>query len=89
MDTVHDISRSGLFQAGDSGINRELKPNLNRYFKMARFRTNSAGLRDKEYPIRKAPGTFRVAVLGDSFTMPAGVEIEDAFHEYDRPMGQT
>jgi hypothetical protein len=28
----------------------------------------------------KPPGTFRVAVLGSSFTLPVGVEIEDAFH---------
>ncbi len=31
----------------------ELKPNLNTYFKMARFMTNSCGLRDKEYLVDK------------------------------------
>jgi len=47
---------------------------------MARFKTNSQGLRDKEYSLEKPPNTFRVAVLGDSSSMPAGVDIEDAYH---------
>lgn len=32
------------------------------------MRYNSAGFRDAEYPLAKAPGVFRIAVLGDSFT---------------------
>jgi hypothetical protein len=28
---------------------------------------SSAGLRDREYPLAKPPGTFRIAILGDSF----------------------
>ncbi len=41
------------------------------------LRTNSDGLLDKEYPLERVPGTFRVAVLGDSFT--AGEEVEDGY----------
>jgi hypothetical protein len=37
-------------------------------------------MRDREYALQKAPGTYRVAVLGSSFTLPVGVEIEDAYH---------
>jgi hypothetical protein len=37
-------------------------------------------MRDREYELVKPPGTFRVAVIGSSFTLPVGVEIEDAFH---------
>ena len=44
------------------------------------FETNSRGLRDKEYRIRKPENTFRVAVVGDSFTMPVGVRTEEAYH---------
>jgi len=33
-----------------------------------------------ESSLQKPPGTYRVVVLGDSFTMPAGVEQEDAWH---------
>jgi hypothetical protein len=58
----------------------EYKPNLDVFFKGVRFRTNSRGMRDMEYALAKPPGTYRVAVLGSSFTLPVGVEIEDAFH---------
>ena len=58
----------------------EYKPNLDVFFKLVRFRTNSRGMRDEEYALEKPPNTFRVAVLGSSFALPAGVEIEDAFH---------
>ena len=38
------------------------------------------GLRDQEYDLQKTKNTFRVVVVGDSYTMPAGVSIEDAYH---------
>lgn len=40
---------------------------------------NSKGLRDKEYPYRKEEGTFRILVLGDSFTEGFQVPLEDTF----------
>ena len=58
----------------------EYRPNLDVFFKAVRFRTNSAGMRDQEYSLAKPPDTFRVAVVGSSFTLPAGVEIEDSYH---------
>jgi hypothetical protein len=64
----------------DPSLVFEYRPNLDVFFKLVRFRTNSRGMRDREYPLAKPPGTFRVAVLGSSFALPAGVEIEDAFH---------
>ena len=64
----------------DSSLVFEYRPNLDVFFKLVRFRTNSRGMRDREYTLAKPPGTFRVAVLGSSFALPAGVEIEDAFH---------
>lgn len=59
---------------------RELRPNLHTRFKQVRFETNTQGLSDKEYSLRKPEHTFRIAVLGDSHTMPSGVAIEDAYH---------
>lgn len=50
------------------------------YFKMKPIKTNSRGLRDKEYPLEKPPGTYRVAVIGDSFTFGDGVNAEEVYH---------
>ncbi len=81
MESTHPIGTSGLIQAASSReMLYELKPNLDAYYKLKRFQTNSAGLRDREYALDKPPGTFRAAVIGDSFSMPAGVAIEDAYH---------
>ena len=43
------------------------------------IRTNSLGLRDREYTVAKPEGTKRVIVLGDSFTLGWGVPLEDVF----------
>ena len=40
---------------------------------------NSLGLRDRERPIEKAPGTIRVVVVGDSVTYAHGVPQEQSF----------
>ena len=64
----------------DPGVLYEYKPNLDVFFKLVPFRTNSRGMRDKEYEVVNPTDTYRVAVLGSSFALPAGVEIEAAFH---------
>jgi len=81
MKSLHAIGRSGLlFRSNDPDLFCELKPGISAIFKLQEFRTNSKGLRDKEYSIEKPVDTFRIAVIGDSFSMPAGVSIEDAYH---------
>ena len=75
------IGEAGIVKASDHAeIIYDLKPNLDTYFKSTAFRTNSTGLRDRHYEISKPDDTFRVVVLGDSFSMPAGVEIEASYH---------
>lgn len=55
----------------------------------AEVRINSDGLRDREHAVAKPPGTFRIAVLGDSYTQALQVPLEQTFcavleHELER-----
>ncbi len=43
------------------------------------WRTNSQGMRDREYSQNKPPGTFRVALVGDSIGAGWGVNAQDRF----------
>jgi hypothetical protein len=44
------------------------------------IRTNSRGIRaDEKIPYQKPPGVKRILVLGDSFSVGYGVDLEDAF----------
>ena len=53
LETIEDLSR----------------PNVRGRHGRALFRTNSAGFRGREYSELPAPGTFRIAIVGDSFAM--------------------
>ena len=78
MDSFTQIHDSGMLQrASIPEQNYELRANLDVLFKGKPFKTNSAGMRDKEYPQSKPAGIFRVAVLGSSWTMGSGVAHED------------
>ena len=43
------------------------------------WRTNAQGMRDRSYPIDKAAGTFRIALVGDSIGAGWGVNVEQRF----------
>jgi hypothetical protein len=43
------------------------------------IKINSQGFRDREHPISKPSGTFRIAILGDSFVEAFQVPLEKAF----------
>ena len=57
----------------------ELLPDVDIMFKNARLRTNRWGMRDQDYALTKPEGTYRVAVLGASYVMGAGVENNETF----------
>lgn len=81
MNGVHHLGETGFVRgAAPSALGYELKPNIVGSFKLTPFTTNSAGLRDREYSVEKPDDTFRIAVIGDSFTMGSGVEIEEVYH---------
>ena len=81
MNSINGLGELGLLKGSDNlEIVYELVPNANALHKLVVFRTNSAGLRDKEYSLAKGEDTFRVAVIGDSFVMADGITIEETFH---------
>jgi hypothetical protein len=81
INSVRGLPQTGYTQpSAEPRLGFELKPNLDGTFKLAPFRTNTQGLRDRDYALRKPERTFRVAVVGSSFALPAGVAIESAFH---------
>lgn len=75
------IGYTGFLQpAKDQYVWYEVKPNLDELFKMQPMHTNSQGLRDQEYSFEKPKNTFRIAVIGDSFTFGDGVADEAVYH---------
>jgi len=80
MKSIHPLDDTLIQKSSVPGLPYELKPNVNTYYKKARFVTNAEGLRDKEYARVKPQDVFRIAVIGDSFSFPDGVEIKDAYH---------
>ena len=79
-------SLRGLVRANSSSdIVFELKPDLDCRFKGARVRTNSHGMRGREFSVAKVAGVFRIAGLGDSVMFGWGVSEEDT---YLRVLGQ-
>jgi hypothetical protein len=62
-------------------LGNELLPSFSGTYKRAPFRTNRWGMRDKEYELKPPPRTYRIALLGTSFTMGGGVPDEQT-HEW-------
>ena len=54
------------------------------------YKLNSLGFRDIEHPVDKAPGKYRIMVLGDSFAWGVGVDRDAVFTrllgEKDKPL---
>ncbi len=57
----------------------DLRPGLKVRFQQAMVTTNSCGMRDRERSYAKDADTYRIAMLGDSFTFGWGVEQDESF----------
>jgi hypothetical protein len=68
------IRSSNVVDLRDDFFEYELKASWAGTFKDAPFVTNSWRMRDNEYEQAKAPGTYRIALLGASYEMGAGVD---------------
>jgi hypothetical protein len=66
-------------QAGEGVFDYELIPSYDGIQKQAPFRTNAWGMRDQAYDREKPPGAFRIALLGASIEMGAGVEGHETY----------
>ena len=64
---------SRAFMTADPVFHHRLRPNFDAPVQRLRFTTNSLGLHDREYPIPKPAGTYRILMLGDSFTEGGGL----------------
>ena len=81
MNSMTQIHDSGFLKKADvPEVRYELRPNIDTIYKGIAFKTNSAGLRDDEYTLEKPTGTFRIVVLGSSWTMGSGVANADTWH---------
>ncbi len=67
--------------AADPETVYELKPGLSGRFLGQEFAFSSRGLRDREYPLAKPPGKFRIAGLGDSVMFGWGVGQSETYLE--------
>lgn len=81
VDSIRGLDTAGFVRISPHPeLGYELKPDLQGFFKLAPFRTNSRGLADRESAVARPPHTFRAVVVGSSFTQAAGVALEDAYH---------
>lgn len=62
-----------------TGVFDLVRPNHRAIHNGRLHRANSLGVRGPEYTPAPAPGVFRIAIGGDSVTMGAGVDEEDAY----------
>ena len=70
---------SSIWKRHDDALGYSLVPLNRTTFKGATFTTNRWGMRDKEYEKTPPPRTRRIAVLGQSYSMGAGVNDGETF----------
>lgn len=82
LRAVRFAGPTGMFYLRDSTVGYRLRPGFSGWYRNegeAFFTVNSDGMPDVPREQAKHPGTFRIAVVGDSFTEAAGVLRERRF----------
>ena len=74
-----DLSTSIVTRETDDIRRYELLPNAEDTLFHASFKVNRWGMRDRDYEVEKLPRTFRIAVIGASYAVGAGVEQHETF----------
>lgn len=70
------------FHRPDDRLGLRLRENASGWFRSegeAQVRINGAGFRDKDRAVEKPPGSFRIAVLGDSYVEALQVDLDQTF----------
>jgi len=70
-------ARSHRYLTSDPVVHHRARAGVSAVVAGTPFATNSLGLRDREYRRPKPPATFRILMLGDSFTEGGGLVLED------------
>jgi len=71
---------TNMYFEPDPHMGYRIKPySVGSYYNDIDANASSQGLRDREFPLKREAGVTRVMVLGDSFTVGANVEAEDAY----------
>ena len=52
-----------------------------RWYRTGAVKTNNQGFRERDFAVAKSPGTYRIAVVGDSFTFGNGVRQHDRYSD--------
>ncbi|MEO8198916.1 MAG: hypothetical protein ABI679_00210 [Gemmatimonadota bacterium] len=73
------ITETAAFRGRDDFLGGELIPSISTVFKEREFQTNRWGMHDRDYEHAKAPGTWRVTLLGPSDVMGPGVGEGETF----------
>lgn len=74
-----DWDQSPQSRERSDAIGSEFIPSTAEVFKGALRTINSHGLRDREYPLVPGPATFRIALIGASHDMGAGVRDNETY----------
>ena len=72
---------SNIYQTVENEIGYIHQPNLHRNAFGVVVRTNSLGFRGPEWSLQKSPGTYRIALIGDSHAFGFGVVFEQTVGE--------